>query len=107
MIRFLLRVVSLLLLAAAFAAVVIDGTRSIAGGEVMLTSFGDACARVFPSKYPLLQPAVQSHFPAWVWNPVMVDLFRLPTWVVFAVVGLVLLRLARKPRAPIGYSSRD
>jgi hypothetical protein len=107
MVRFLLRLASLLLLAAAFAAVVIDGARSIAAGAVSLTSFGEAATLVFPSKFPVLQAALQSRLPPWAWNPAAVDLLRLPAWLVLAVLGLILLRLARRPRTPIGYSSRS
>jgi hypothetical protein len=107
MVRFFPRVLGVLLLAAAFASAVIDGTRSIAAGAAMLTSFGDACARMFPGAYPLLRPTIERRLPPWAWNPVALDVLRLPTWLVFAVLGLILLRLGRKPRRPIGYSSRD
>jgi hypothetical protein len=107
MIRFLLRLASLLLLAAAFASAVIDGTRSIAGGAPSWTAFGDACARLFPHKFPAAQAALQARAPTWLWDPAIVDLLRLPTWIVLAAIGLILLRISKKRRPRIGYSSRD
>ena len=107
MIQFLLRIASVALLASAFASAVIDGTRSIAANAVTLTSFGETCGRLFPKAFPLLQPMVQARLPAWVWNPVLVDLLRVPTWLVLAVLGLAVLRLSRRRKQPIGYSSRD
>jgi hypothetical protein len=107
MIRFLLRLVSLLLLAAAFASAVIDGTRTIAAGEPSWTALGDACAHVFPQGYPVFRAALQSRAPLWLWDPVIVDVLRMPTWIVLAVVGLVLLRASKKRKPPIGYSPRD
>lgn len=106
MIRFLLRLASLLLLAAAFASAVIDGTRSIAGSAVSWTAFGDACLRLFPEKFPLLRATIEAKAPHWLWDPVTVDLLRLPTWIVLAIVGLVLLRVSKKKPPQIGYSTR-
>ena len=107
MIRFLLRVIGVALLASAFASAVIDGTRSVAAGALSVTSFGDACLRTFPTKFPLFEASLRAKLPDWAWDSGAMGLFRLPTWLVLAILGLILLRLARRRKRPIGYSSRD
>jgi hypothetical protein len=105
MIRLVLRLLGVLLLAAAFAALIIDGTKSIAASAVIYTPAADTAAQMFPDKFKLLQPALERIHPM-LWNPVMADILRLPVWVIVAIVGMICLLLGRKPRPKIGYSSR-
>jgi hypothetical protein len=103
--RFLLRFVGLILLAGAFAAAVIDGARSLAAQQVMLTTMGRALAYAFPSKFLLLEPFVKRLHPL-LWDPVLVAILSAPAFVDMAALGFVLFYLVR-PRAPrIGASSR-
>ena len=103
--RFLLRLVGLLLLAGAFAALLVDGTRSVAAGSVALLPFGRTLMAVSPEGFQKVRLVVEAKLP-WLWDPVLVTVFLMPTWVVFGVVGLVLLATTR-PRPPmIGYSRR-
>jgi hypothetical protein len=105
MLRFFFRVVGFLLLAGAFAALVIDGTRSIAGGMLSLTPLGKTIAWLAPEKFERLQPAID-HLNPFLWDPVMVRLLLLPTWLVIGILGTLIMALSQKPRAKIGYSSR-
>jgi hypothetical protein len=106
MIRLILRAVGLVLFAAGFAALVIDGTRSIAGNRVLLTLFGQTVQWMIPAKFPLLQSIVERDLHPLLWDPVLVFVFKLPTSLVLGFCGLVLLLLARKRTRSIGYSSR-
>ena len=106
MIRFLVRVVALVALAGAFAALVVDGTRSIAAGALLLTSFGSTFVTLFPKQFAMIEPAVEKHINPLLWNPVLVDVFLLPTWAVLAIFALLLMWLARRRPAKIGYTSR-
>ncbi len=105
MLRFVFRAVGFVLLAGAFAALVIDGTRSIAGGMLSLTPFGQTIAWLAPEKFAALKPTI-AHFSAFLWDPVMVYLFQLPTWLVVGVLGTLIMAVTQKPRQKIGYSSR-
>ena len=105
MIRFVIRAVALFALAAGFAVMVIDGTRSIAAGRVILTQFGQTAATLLPKQFPLLQPAATRLSP-FLWHPVLENFFLLPSFVVLVVVGVILFWLARPRRPKIGYSSR-
>ncbi|MEA2838959.1 MAG: hypothetical protein QOF41_289 [Methylobacteriaceae bacterium] len=105
MIRLVFRFLGVLLLAAAFAALIIDGTKSIAASAVIYTPAADTAAQIFPDKFKLLQPALERIHPT-LWNPVMADILRLPVWVIVAIFGVICLLLGRKPRPKIGYSRR-
>jgi hypothetical protein len=101
MFRFLFRATGLLFLAAAFAALVVDATRSIAGGMLMVTPLSEA----FATKLGALQISLERIHPA-LWNPVGLWALRLPIWFVLLIGALILLRLARPPAPTVGYSSR-
>jgi hypothetical protein len=105
MIRLVFRFLGVLLLAAAFAALIIDGTKSIAASAILYTPTSDTAAQIFPEKFRLLQPALERIHPM-LWNPVMADILRLPVWIIIASFGIICLLLGRKPRPKIGYSSR-
>ena len=106
MIRFVLRILGLLVLASGFAALVVDGTRSIAASGLKVISFGELCATLFPVRFPLLQPMIERQIHPLLWDPVLLTFLRLPNWLVLGVLGLFLLWLAQPRRAQIGYSSR-
>ena len=103
--RVLLRLLGLLLLAGAFAAVIVDGTRSIAAGQIELLPLGEAVGRLSPDALTHFRQAVQGRFPA-LWDPTLVRVLQLPIWAVLGALGLLLL-IAGRPRRPvIGHSRR-
>ncbi len=102
MLRVLIRLAGLLILAGAFASVVIDGSRSIAGDQLSLTPV----SALLGGAIPALKTTVTGHLPPLVWDRVVVWLLALPVWGVLAAAGLFLLWLVR-PRAPgVGLSTR-
>ena len=105
MIRLVFRFLGILLLAAAFAALIIDGTKSIAASAIIYTPAADTAQQIFPEKYKLLQPALE-HIHPLLWNPGMATILRLPIWIIIAIFGMICLLLGRKPRPKIGYSRR-
>jgi hypothetical protein len=105
MIRFLVRLVAVVLLAGGFAAAIIDGTRSIAANDLMMTSTGDLARTLLPNAFARLQPAAERISPL-AWNPVLINVLIVPACLMLALLGLVLLWLVRRPAPKIGYSSR-
>ena len=103
--RLLFRLVGLLLLAGAFAALLVDGTRSVAAGSVSVLPFGRTLMTISPDGFQKTRMFVEAKLPT-LWDPVLVTVFLMPTWVVFGVVGLVLLATTRTPAPMIGYSRR-
>ena len=106
MLRIILRFLGLMLLAGGFAALVVDGTRSIASNTLVLTSLGETLMDMAPTKYPLWQAAIEKKFGAWAWDPVTSTLFALPNWLIAGAIGGLLFLITRRRRATIGYSSR-
>ena len=106
MFRFLVRTIGLILLAAGFAALIIDGTRSIAASKLNVTVFGQTAHYAFPASFPMLQPAVERHIHPLLWDPFLLALFLTPTFIVLSVLGLLLIWLVRRRQITVGYSSR-
>jgi hypothetical protein len=107
MFRFLFRFVGWWLLAGAFVALVIDGTRSITAGRIVIMPLAEAWVAVHPQSADWLKATVERDLPAWVWDPLLVYVLFAPLWAVLGVLGLLLIFIGRRPPKLIGYSSRD
>jgi hypothetical protein len=105
MVRLFFRFVGLLLLAGAFAALVVDGTRSVAAGTPAILPLGRTASSLFPNVLVALHRAMEAHSPV-LWDPIAVSILLLPAWLVLGVVGLVLLAVTRRRVAKIGYERR-
>jgi hypothetical protein len=104
MIRFLLRFLGLIALAAAFVLFVYDGTKSIASSEIRITQVGDVWSAIHQSSLLALQPAIEHHLGTWLWDPVMLKVLTQPAWVVLLIFGVILMLLGRRKKPLIGYS---
>ena len=104
MIRFILRALGWWILALGFVFFVYDGTKSIAGDHWYITKLGDVWNAVNSSSLQLLQPAIERHVAEWLWDPVILSVLTAPTWLVFAVLGAILMLLGRKRKPLIGYT---
>lgn len=106
MIRFVFRLLGLVILAVAFVALIVDGTHSIADRALILMKFGDAWNEIHSTSLQQLQPFIERRLAAWVWDPVLLAVLSAPTWVVLGVLGIVLILLGRKKKPLIGYARR-
>lgn len=86
--RTLFRFVGFWLLAAAFIALVLDGTRSIADAHLVLTPLGESWHALHSNSLQLLQPAIERHITPLLWDPVMLAILNTPTWVVLGLIGV-------------------
>ena len=102
MIRFLSRFVGLWLIAGALVALVIDATKSIAGSALAVTQLGLAWYGLSPSSQMLAQEFVQrrieTYVGGWLWDPLIMWVLLLPTWLVFGSVGFLLIYLGQRRR---------
>ncbi len=103
MFRFFIRFAAVLILASAFAALVIDGTRSIAGRGMSVTPLSD----LIKSRLPALEQTVGHNIHPLLWDPVLTGLLRLPAWLVLAMGGLLLLWAAQRRTTALGRSARS
>jgi hypothetical protein len=104
MIRTLLRLIGVIFLAAAFILVVYDGARSIADSRLYLYKLGQLWTDIHASSLQSAQAAVQDSLPAVVWDPVLTTVLDQPSWLVFGIIGIVLILLGRKRKPLIGYA---
>jgi hypothetical protein len=104
MVRFLFRLIGFLLLAVAFIALVLDGTKSIASNKLVMTPLGRTWTDIHSTSLQLLEAGVTRHVAEWLWNPVLLNILLSPTWLVLAVLGVVLLLLGRRKKPLIGYA---
>ena len=103
MIRFVFRFVGLLILAGGFIALIYDGTKSIAGSTLVFTPLGQIWNNVHSSSLQLLQPAIERHISPFLWDPIVLNILTAPAWIVFAIIGAVLMLIGRKKKPLIGY----
>ena len=110
MIRFLLRTLGLVLLAAAFIFLVIDGTKSIAANALfppLLTPLNETWTQlhevVHAPSLQQLQPAIEQVSP-WLWDPLTLAVLNAPTFAVIGAIGVILVVLGRRKKPLIGYA---
>jgi hypothetical protein len=104
MIRFLFRTLGLLFLAAAFVSFVYDGTVSIAANAVMFTGLAELWTRVHAASLLRAQAIIERSAPAWVWDAIALPILNAPAFLVFGVVGVILMLIGRPKKPLIGYS---
>ncbi len=102
MLRILARLTGLLVLAAGFAALVVDGTRSIAGSELSLTPIAD----ILRPKLPELQALALKVHPL-LWDPVALVALRAPLWLVLATIRLFLMWISQRRAPGVGTLTRS
>lgn len=106
MVRFLLRLVGYVLVAAGFVVLVIDGARSIANSALQLTALGATLASMLHERYQDIQPAIERNLHPLLWDPVVLNLLRMPAALAALLLGFLLLRLGARPEARIGIVTR-
>ena len=103
MIRFLFRSVGFFALAAAFLLVIYDGTKSIAGNAVFITSVRSLWEMFNAASLQALRPLIEGASP-YAWDPGFVSFLNTPSWAVLGVLGIIFILLGRKRRPLIGYA---
>jgi hypothetical protein len=103
MIRFLLRFIGLICLAAGFILLIYDGTKSIAGNMIFLTDVRTMWDLVNPGGLAKLKPVIEQYAGGYLWDPLMVTLLTAPAWSVLGILGILFLLLGRKKKPLIGY----
>lgn len=104
MIKFLLRTLGLIGLAAAFVLVIYDGTKSIAGNRLFLTSVGDLWTLMHPKSFAALRPLLSPYAGGVLWDPVAVAFLSWPSWAVIGVLSILFMLMGRPRRPLIGYA---
>ncbi len=103
MIRFLLRFLGLIFLAAAFVLFVYDGEKTIANRHLDFLNVTQAWAMVDQHSLNAVQDWIKGK-AIWAWEPYGQWFFSVPTWAVLAVLSAILIMLGRKKKKLIGYA---
>ncbi|MGA8172733.1 MAG: hypothetical protein WB816_18130 [Methylocystis sp.] len=103
MLRSLIRLAGLVLLVEGFVALVVDGTRSLAGSGVFVTTLGSAFQALWPAAFEAARVDVLAHFPRFIWDPLLALLLLTPVSLALCGLGAVFISLSHKHRAAVGY----
>jgi hypothetical protein len=102
------RLAGLLLIAAALVAAVVDGAKSIAASELVVTPLGQTWFQIDRAGLGAVQQWIQAEVEpwlgGWVWRPAIQSVLALPTALSAAALGALLIvvstRRRRRPGAP-------
>ena len=84
------------------AGVVLLVLAAVAAGAFGVSApLGAAIYHVAPAFLNTLQAGVQRHLAPWLWDGVLLPVLEAPTWVPFAVVGVLLIALGRARRGRV------
>jgi len=104
---FLFKILGLFTLALALVLAVLDITRSITASEMVLTSLASTWANISPATLEASRDAVQIWTHPVLWDPILLFLLQLPSWLVFWLVAMIFLKLGQKRENPYGrFASR-
>jgi hypothetical protein len=104
--RLLLRFLSLLFLAAAVIAGIVDSIQSVAGETVALTPFGAAVFSVNPQILATAETYFRTHLSAYFWDTVVEWLLLQPAFMVFLALSLVFWLIAYKREPQSRFAAR-
>ncbi|MBG0809687.1 hypothetical protein IY145_09885 [Methylosinus sp. H3A] len=105
MLRLLIRFLGLVLLAGGFAALIVDGARSLAGDGLHVTPLSEGAADLFPAQMKAFRIAIEQKAPQF-WSPVVFTLLLAPLSLALTGLGGLLIALSRKRRRPIDFPLR-
>lgn len=104
MVRFLFRFTGLWLVAGAFVALVIDGTRSVSASRFVFAPVRDIWTMLDAASLKLMQEKAATGIGA----ELLEGLLAMPFFVLLGLIGVFFLMIGRrKHERVIGYSSRD
>jgi hypothetical protein len=98
MMKLLFRLLASLALAVATIMAVTDATRSIAASTLVTTPLIESWAAVLPDQLAWAEQSVRSHLGRAAWDPLLLALLRLPGFVVFGVLALLLYAIGHRRR---------
>ena len=100
MIGFIARFVGLWLIAGALVALVIDGTKTIAASQLVVTPLGLAWFTLSPtsllSAQTFVQQKIEIYIGHWLWDPLVQWILMLPSWLVLGSIGAWLVYIGRR-----------
>lgn len=99
--RLILRIVGTWLVALAFILLIIDGTRSLAANDLVITSLGDTWTGLHAASLEQVRAFFSTRFFGPLLDGTLTMLLTFPGWAVLAVPGAVLAWLGRSKRSRV------
>ncbi|RFC69463.1 MULTISPECIES: hypothetical protein [Mesorhizobium] len=96
MIRFFFRLLATLVLAGAVIMGVLDATRTVAAGALVMTPLGESWSATFPASLASLQAFMQAK-ANWLWDPVLTTVLELPGFAMLGTLAFLLYAIGHKP----------
>ncbi len=96
--RLVLRLLGTWLIGLSLVFLVVDGTRSLAGNAIVLTSFGQAWSQLHLASLDTVIIFLEGRFFADLLDNILQALLTYPAFAVLAVPGIVLALAGRRPR---------
>ena len=107
MFHFVFKILGFFVLALAVVLAVLDITKSITASEVVLTPVAATWAAISPGSLLESRNLVQQWAHPYLWDPVAEFVLQLPSWLVFWLLAMVLLKLGQRRENPYGrFASR-
>jgi hypothetical protein len=93
-----LRLLGYLLALAGLGFLIVDGARTIAAGELVLTAFGETWFRLDPASLNGAQALVQRYVHPYLWDPIIQAVLLWPTFAVALGLSLIFVIIGRPRR---------
>jgi peptidoglycan/LPS O-acetylase OafA/YrhL len=104
MIRFIFRLLALIILAAAFILLIYDGAKSIADSNIHINTLGQIWTEIHGGSLQALRAMTERRVSARLWTLIARPVLDQPAWLVLGVIGIILMLLGRKKKPLIGYA---
>ena len=86
-------------------SLVIDVTKTLATDTLVMSRLGEHWFQLHAASLNASQAGIQRNVHPALWDPVIVALLQTPTWVVFALLGLLLFWIGRRRQRPEVFSN--
>ena len=107
MFHFIFKILGLIVLALAVVLAVLDITRSITASEITLTPLASTWNSVSRDTLLDFRDLVLTWTHVYLWDPVLLFILQLPSWLVFWLLAMVFLKLGQRRENPYGrFASR-
>lgn len=107
MFHFIFKIFGLFVLALSVVLAVLDITRSITASEFILTPLASSWAAISPASLLASRDLVLTWTHPYLWDPVLLFVLQLPSWLVFWLLAMILLKLGQRRQNPYGrFASR-
>lgn len=102
MIRFVLRVFSVLFLAQAVIFAILDGARSVGASQLVFRPLLAMWERNAPESLMDFETWISQQFGADIWNRFVVPALEQPGWLIFGILALAAYLIGYKRERPFG-----